>query len=258
MNKKFFFGLVFVALISLSSCDIFARDSSLNFSSDSSSTSHTDSSHPNTSSGNPSTSTSFPVDEYHDPYRILPQLSSDGESADIYTVSWNGSSYVGEYFDTYYIDEVYVDYEDVALYYLAFETFPVNYFPNNNYGKQEAMEQYGDDGRLWSQYQKGDYTGPNSYTESLGIFNNSRGTYYELDIDADGYYSVYDRRRARLVIVEEGITDYGFMPVVYYTDDHYSTFIEFYNYPGGWSDTFGGTTHYEPERSPAYTVSWGI
>ncbi len=174
-------------------------------------------------------------------YRINPQISLDGENADIYSISNDGESFKKEYQYTLNLYEPYTDFEEVALFYLAFHTTPMNYFENEGNGK-ELAQAYGREGRLWKSYHQGDYQGSNSYTESLGTFCEYRGEYLELDIDIDGVYSPTSRGAGRLVIVVEGITDYGEgIPVIYYTEDHYDRFSEFYNYPGGWGTPFGGT-----------------
>ena len=178
--------------------------------------------------------------EYEDvPFRVAPQLSEDGRSADIYSYSVEDGVLEERYELTLEKGESYVDFQEVALYYLAFGEAPANYFRDKG-----LASAYGEEGRYMQSFRLGDYDGPNSYTESLGSFNKSRGTYLELDIDVDGHYRPSGNRGAgRLVIVVDGIKDYGEDPVVYQTEDHYDSFSEFYNYPGGWSDPFDGTGH---------------
>lgn len=189
------------------------------------------------SAGGESLSSSI-AETYEDvPFRVAPQVSEDGRSADIYSYSVEDGALVRTYEITLEKGESYVDFQEVALYYLAFGEAPANYF-----WEKRLAQAYGSEGRYMQSFQLGDYDGPNPYTEALGTFNKSKGTYLELDIDVDGSYRPQGNRGVgRLVIVVDGIEDYGADPVVYQTEDHYDSFSEFYNYPGGWSDPFDGT-----------------
>ena len=190
------------------------------------------------SAGGESSLSSSSATTYEDvPFRVAPQVSEDGRSADIYSYSVEDGALVRTYEITLEKGESYVDFQEVALYYLAFGEAPANYF-----WEKRLAQAYGSEGRYMQSFGLGDYDGPNSYTEALGTFNKSKGTYLELDIDIDGSYRPLGNRGAgRLVIVVDGIEDYGPDPVVYQTEDHYDSFSEFYNYPGGWSDPFDGT-----------------
>jgi len=68
--------------------------------------------------------------------------------------------------------------------------------------------------------------------------------YYELDFDVDGTYTTSSRGVGRLVAFQEGFeaTGYSNKPVIVYTDDHYSTFMEYNNY-GGFETRFNGESY---------------
>ena len=150
-------------------------------------------------------------------YRVKP-VKASGDSVTVYDVR-------------------YTTYETVALYYMAFRSFPKNYLSISN--KKQVTK--GSDLRCVSTYYKGT-SHTYDYTVKLGTFQNEiNGTYYEFDIALDSSYSGSSRGAARLVVVEEGLAEYnGDGPVCYYTKDHYADFCEFYNYAGGWSEEFAG------------------
>lgn len=174
---------------------------------------------------------SWPLDEANK--RIVPITSEDNETP-VYTLT---SGYGGDYLvDTGYSlvkGGSYITYEEVALYYVTFNEFPSNYKWSKN-----KMKDSND--RLISSYEN-THSHQYDYTVALGEFSGGyKCTYYELDISISNY-SKSSRGAGRLVIVPEGIDDYGDgKPVCYFTKDHYADFCEFYNYAGGWSREFKG------------------
>jgi len=56
--------------------------------------------------------------------------------------------------------------------------------------------------------------------------------YYECDIDLDGTYNKSNRGVGRVVVWFNGFNADGYVesPVAVYTDDHYATFQEYFNY----------------------------
>ena len=58
-----------------------------------------------------------------------------------------------------------------------------------------------------------------------------------------------------MVVVTEGIDDYGNDPVCYFTKDHYSHFSEFYNYATGWGPLFLGAGQASSPRQIPTTVA---
>lgn len=170
-------------------------------------------------------------------YRVKP-VKASGDSVTVYDVRYTTKGYLA-YPTTLTItkDDYCLTYETVALYYMAFRSFPKNYLSISN--KKQVTK--GSDLRCVSTYYKGT-SHTYDYTVKLGTFKNEiNGTYYEFDIALDSSYSGSSRGAARLVVVEEGLAEYnGDGPVCYYTKDHYADFCEFYNYAGGWSEEFAG------------------
>lgn len=262
--------LAFVAILTIafSSCSIrgsnTSSSSTISSGTDTSSTSEpiapSSSEEPSSSSeSHPTVPPSVSSDEYFtESYRISPVVSLDGETAPVYAISSepnDGTMIDAKIVDELIYGEVYTDPEDVALYYQAFGEAPINYFEN----KTEAAN-FGKDGRKISTYRYGDYDlqKPGSYAQNLGEFNNKdRGVYLELDIALNSSYRPNGGRGAgRVVIVVDGIEDYGADPVCYYTENHYSTFKEFGNFQGAFGKEFKGansTTGY-PVHLPLFTV----
>lgn len=128
---------------------------------------------------------------------------------------------------------------DVCNYFEAFGCAPANYGSKSSLslkdGKtlpsvSEVDELFGSDARCISKYSR---TG--GYATSVPYYG-STPTYYELDIDTNGYYRTSSRQVGRIVAWATGFTgsDYGYgsQVVCTYTDDHYSTFKEYNNYGG--------------------------
>jgi len=190
------------------------------------------------SSNSDSASSSLSSEEGEKYFRVTPTVSSSDVS-DVYNVAFEDGKYVGTKITAISEDNDCLNYQDVCLYYEAFRQFPPNYKTTN-----KAAISYGVNGRLVSHYNKASYHSSNDYTVKLGTFNDATaGDYYELDIDLDGTYNnggSLTRGAGRVVIVADGLTDYGTEPVCFYTYDHYADFVEFYNFYEGWSPLFEG------------------
>lgn len=182
-------------------------------------------------------------------YRITPNIVKDNEFT-VYNVKFDTNQYLAKPTTLNIKKSDYcLTYETVALYYMAFRTTPPNYTRDKN----DLTK--GSSYRLISTYTNGSYKGNNSYTPSLGEFNNSTGTYLELDIALSSSYGKGSRGTGRVVVVTEGIKDYGKEPVCYFTKDHYSHFSEFYNYATGWGPLFLGAGQKTSLRQIPDTVS---
>ena len=124
---------------------------------------------------------------------------------------------------------------DVCNYYMLFHTYPLNFFLKEDFatgGLYFSSETL----RRVSPYSR-------SYGYSEAVPDNG-GTYYELDIDVSGYYSVTNRGMGRVVVWEKGFSGKGYdnNPVCVYTDDHYATFKEYMNY-GVFAERFNAETN---------------
>lgn len=128
---------------------------------------------------------------------------------------------------------------DIANYYIAFGTYPVNYVQKSDYS--QAYQIFKEKTRCVSTYQRTD-----GYATSVpyATGSNYKPLYYELDLDLLGNYSSNNRGAGRLVAwyygfdQNKGAINYQKnQPVIVYTDDHYATFKE---YLGGnrWSVNF--------------------
>ena len=125
---------------------------------------------------------------------------------------------------------------EVCMYYATFSKWPANYSTS----PAQVNYLFGSDARKVSTYSRTD-----GYATSIPW--NGNGRYHELDIDFDGTYSTSSRGTGRVVVWERGWnsnSDYGFTaegydssPVCVYTDDHYNTWLEYYN-NGTWSNRY--------------------
>jgi len=225
MNKKYAFFLL--SLLVLSSCDFPTASDSLP--SDSPSLDSSPS-----SSGESSFDTTISSDGPGEPplgeYRINPK-PSEGDTGYVY-------DQYGEIVKELYRNEYYTDLEDVAAYIVTFKETPVNYYFSDerdgySNAKRECYGLYGDACRIF----------PGPYDSNYDYLPHSLDyKYNEADIGGEGYAesSSWNRGALRVVFTIKGISDYGSdVPVVFYTGDHYDTFIEYKNYYGGWGEEFG-------------------
>lgn len=113
----------------------------------------------------------------------------------------------------------YIDPIDVMNYVQAFGTWPNNFFLNN----RDEVEEI---------YAYSDLRQVSHYTRSTGYVNfvpNRYNDYYELDIDVR-QYSLSSRDAGRIVFFPDGLSGYNSnQSACFFTNDHYVTFIEYYN-----------------------------
>ena len=109
-------------------------------------------------------------------------------------------------------DGWYYSAEDVALYLITYGELPSNYITKN-----EAWD-LGWEGGSVQRYQEGAAIGGDKFGNREGILPKADGRqYYECDIDTDGESS---RGAKRIVYSNDGL--------IYYTEDHYESFILLY------------------------------
>ena len=109
-------------------------------------------------------------------------------------------------------DGWYYSAEDVALYLVTYGELPGNFIT-----KKEARE-LGWEGGSVQKYLEGAAIGGDKFGNREGILPKADGRqYYECDIDTDGKSS---RGAKRIVFSNDGL--------IYYTEDHYETFILLY------------------------------
>ena len=110
------------------------------------------------------------------------------------------------------IDGWYYSAEDVALYLVTYGELPSNFIT-----KKEARE-LGWEGGSVQKYLEGAAIGGDKFGNREGILPKAGGRqYYECDIDTDGKNS---RGAKRIVFSNDGL--------IYYTEDHYESFILLY------------------------------
>ncbi len=159
-------------------------------------------------------------------------------------------------------DATYTNPIDVANYFIAFKTWPCNYYPYTknikdlagNFDLYTAQDIFQKDFRYVSYYTRTDgYVNYVPYAKG----ENGLPNYYELDIDLDGSYynedGSYTRGVGRLVLFADGFKEKGYdnSPVAIYTDDHYDTFQEYYN-NGLFSYRFNAAYSYTPSNRCKY------
>lgn len=109
-------------------------------------------------------------------------------------------------------DGWYYSAEEVSLYLYTYGELPDNYIT-----KDEA-EDLGWTGGSVEQYAPGYAIGGDYFGNYEGLLPKEKGrTYYECDIDTDGYHS---RGSRRIVYSNDGL--------IYYSDDHYESFVLLY------------------------------
>ena len=109
-------------------------------------------------------------------------------------------------------DGWYYSAEDVALYLITYGELPVNFIT-----KSEARE-LGWEGGSVQKFLEGAAIGGDKFGNREGLLPVAPGRqYYECDIDTDGQNS---RGAKRIVYSNDGL--------IYYTDDHYESFILLY------------------------------
>lgn len=190
------------------------------------------------------------------PYRVAPKTST-GTTLNVYSVTKSGSSYTSTVTKTMTKGAYYTTYEDVAAYWIGFGELPVNYVlatsSTKDTKKSEAYSLYGEAGRLWFTYHL-----TSGYMNQIPSYNtygdgSNAATYYEFDIASDWSSYSSNRGALRLMAMPYGLTQYGVMPVIFYTPDHYSSFTEYYNYSGGWGESFTDQSSYQAPTTVSVT-----
>ena len=188
------------------------------------------------------------ISDFYDSYENI----SEGEERSIpskITIN-NDNSYTVDEYKTYIYhtrDYLYNNYSssnadelalidpiDVCNYFMLFHTYPLNFFLKDEYN---LGGKYFTSSKL---RRVSPYSGEYGYSE---VVPDNGGTYYELDIDTDGYYSFTNRGMGRVVVWAKGFGSKGYdkNPVCVYTDDHYATFMEYMNY-GVFAERFNAET----------------
>lgn len=108
---------------------------------------------------------------------------------------------------TVYIDSVYNQKEDVALYLVAFKKMPSNYYERDEFSKLAS--------KFTQENLISCYGGKFSNREKILPLNDS---YHELDINYRG-----GGRGAERIVFNNNYS------IVYYTSDHYKSFVRVYN-----------------------------
>lgn len=242
MKKSGFAIIAVVSLAMVAGCS----SSSSSFSSSSVSSSATiSSSLSSSSSASSSSSSSYRPDllaEKESSYRLsLLPIDPALSSAPIYDVSAAGEvncSSLGEVIR----GKDYIEPYEIASYYQSFGELPPNYSTD----RPSVINYPNKMGRLISIYnfRSGGYGG------SIGPAKKG-GEYYELDIGTPStnrsyiYHSSIVRGAFRLVVLPRAISyqypqSGSYDSVIFYTEDHYRSFVEYCNFGNAWSEDFNG------------------
>lgn len=110
-------------------------------------------------------------------------------------------------------DQKYYSRDDVALYIHTYNKLPANYVTKNQARKMGWQSDYG---RLWDVCE-GCIIGGDNFANREGKLPQKKGrVYYECDVNFNGK----KRKEERIVYSNDGL--------IYYTEDHYNTFILLY------------------------------
>lgn len=141
-------------------------------------------------------------------------------------------------------DAAMITPEEVSMYYTAFKQFPANYILKDGSSTTELENVFGDKARYVSEYNR-----KNGY--ALSVPWRQTGNYYEFDINVTGTYRLNSRGTGRVVAWDSGFDADGYANdiVCLYTDDHYDTWLEYYN-DGSWSYRYNG-------QGCAYGITFG-
>jgi len=174
------------------------------------------------------------------------------------TISQNGSTYMATSSKTYtfytyaavaanvsLVDAAaYTEPADVAAYFIAFGTYPANYVTASNFASAYSI--FGSKTRCVSAYSRTDgYV--TAIPARLASSSATYDDYYECDIDLTGSYAASsspNRGVGRVIVFtggfdsNRGATGYTYDPVAIFTDDHYATFQEYFNYGTSFSHRF--------------------
>lgn len=148
-----------------------------------------------------------------------------------------------------YKDGGYITLNDVAAYLLAFGTVPANHDYDKEYERYEAMDKWGDYARVNNSHYRN-----NGYNGEPILPYDQRNTYYETDFGRKGYLE--SSRGAYRFVFTSSLEDDIYSRHVFYTYDHYDSFIEYLNYDDGFGTRFGNGTSYE-EYVDTHLISLG-
>ena len=113
-------------------------------------------------------------------------------------------------------DGTYTSKEDVSAYLVLYEHLPSNYITKK---EAKALGWVSSEGNL-NEVAPGMSIGGDYFGNYEGLLPEANGRdYYECDIDFDGTY----RNSKRIVFSNDGL--------IYYTDDHYESFVLLYGEP---------------------------
>jgi hypothetical protein len=192
--------------------------------------------------------------------RIDPLLSK-ANTASLYALYKDGGTYKGASVKTLSKGTYYVDYGDVAAYWVTFGEMPANYYcadgdSSKGYmdSKNAAYAKYGESARLWFTYHR-----TNGYMMQVPSYNmyedNYQATYYEIDIATSWSSYSGNRGAMRVMAMPYGLKQYGVLPVAFYTNDHYVHFSEYLNYQNGWGSSFASQSDYIAPTTIPYAIA---
>lgn len=188
--------------------------------------------------------------------------ASSSSNAPIYSVSYEGNHYAGHLVKTLSKGTYYTSYDDVAAYWQAFGEMPANYMcadgdDSSGYQatKNKAYVAYGTSARLWFTYHR-----TSGYMNQVPVYNtygdgSNKATYFEIDISTNWSSYSGNRGAERLMAMPYGLTEYGDVPVIFHTTDHYDTFTEYLNYSSGWGTSFSGRSDYSMPATVSYNIA---
>lgn len=188
-------------------------------------------------------------------FRVAP-MKVNGDNASCYKVSQSGDTYEYYVAETLTRGGVYIDPNEVALYYNAFSSFPANYshYTSSTLSsvKSSTYASYGSKARLYTEYDK-----TTGYVKAMPEFIQPSGfNYIEADIAVTSSYASsasWNRGSGRLVIFPSGTAQYNDGPFCVRTLDHYGHFREFSNSLEDWGDNFDGVD----SSNNTFTDSYG-
>lgn len=248
---------ILLALVACNPSSTSSSSSSVDDSSFSSESSILSSSSSSSSSLSSSVRTDL-LDYEESKYRLsLDDIDTSDETAPIYDVSSVGEVNCSPLASVIKGND-YIEPYEIATYFQSFGELPPNYSAD----RPTVIKYPNKMGRLISVYNfsSGGYGG--------GIGPAKRGgTYYELDIGTPTtnnsyiHYTSIVRGAYRLVVLPRDISyQYqrsggAYDSVVYYTNNHYSSFVEYCNYGNAWGEDFNGEGDVFGERPDLTTVN---
>jgi hypothetical protein len=188
----------------------------------------------------------------YNPYRVS-AVKATGTTANVYSVDWSSSQnrYVATVKKTLTKGSTYIEQDDVAAYFDAFEAMPGNYSSSGSGTNGRKISTY-----YWNETVRtsGDYSVIFANRTKFAT-SETDSKYYELDVGTpttNSSYSTSNRGAYRIIACPgASMHDYansgwtsGWEPVCFYTPVHYADFYEYYNCykddSAYWSDKFAG------------------